>query len=84
MIDTHGLPMKFEFYYDHYSGRRSRYMVDFNACNKEGWPLLTNLPDGRASHPRPATDYEFYIRQGTWVITKILEGSVLTPVEDLL
>lgn len=94
MIDTYGLPMKFEFYWENSSGKRYYYELDFNHCNEEGWPQLTDLPSpsagkshraGYASHPRPAIDYAMFIRDGVWFITQVFEAEpCCINVEDLL
>ena len=84
MIDTHGLPMKFEFYWENRSGERYYYELDFNDLNEDGWPKLTNHDNGDVSWPRPIDDYVEYIKSGEWIITQVLEDVALVKVEDLL
>lgn len=79
MVDTHGLPMKFEFCWSH-----MYYEVDFNDC-RDGNPKLTVLEDGTVEWGNKPERYATMIACGSWKITKVLEDiGKPVPVEDLL
>ena len=83
MIDTHGLPMKFEFHLGNPDVKT--FVVDFNRT-KCGNPYLYKVGeehDGNYSWP-PET-ISNCVSRGSWVIMNIIEeASLCVEVEDLL
>ena len=79
MIDTCGLPMKFEFRHI-----CTHYIVDFYSVDERGFPLLINLSTGKASYSNPATRYANMIKDGTWTFLREIFDVKPVDVEDLL
>lgn len=83
MIDTCGLPMKFEFYV--YEGGPT-YIFDFNHV-KHGMPLLyqTGEKESDGTYAWPPSEIMANIEDGSWIICNVFnDPCVEVDVEDLL
>ena len=78
MIDTHGLPMKFEF---HVQGRDDAILCDFTEAEC-GRPLISGKHG--SNHRWKAKEVALRIERGSWKIAAVLKDTEATPVEDLL
>lgn len=81
MIDTCGLPMKFEFRV-HGVGRT--YIVDFEIPDHRDRPLLYGIGDKGGNHSWTAQEIARNIKENVWVITDILKDTKCIDVEDLI
>ena len=83
MIDTHGLPMKFEFHTG--SPDVKTFVADFNRI-RHGNPYLYKVgEENDGNHAWSPEEILACVREGSWVIMRATE-EVPTPVavEDLL
>lgn len=85
MIDTHGLPMKFEFCLGSHMDRKQRntWIIDFNDA-RNGNPILYRS-DCRDDCTYDWTAHEIIenLEDGRWVLLTTFD-EVLAQVEDLL
>ena len=83
MIDTRGLPMKFEFHTGNPDVKT--FVVDFNRV-KHGNPYLYLVgEENYGNHAWSPEEISACVREGSWVIMNVLdEAPMCVAVEDLI